>query len=156
MKFTDAEKAALLAFGAAYPLPENGADENARRVWTLKLAETFKAKFGKWGTKRADENRPPSKDAVAKWVGDRLYSFDTQAANETNGVITLALNPNADGEDITGQVYIEVAAYDWLGEAPPVVVPPVEPTPPEPPASDHEARLSAMEAFLSSTFKAWR
>lgn len=145
MKFTDTEKATLIAFDAAFPVAAITPDDDAtRRVWLLKLAQTFKAKFGGWGTKKNGANSPQSTDALARWIAGTLWAFDT-----TLGTTPLRLNPNAEGEDITGQNFIEVEAHDWLATAPP------QPPDPEPPPTDPDlsARVDKIERWLSDTFR---
>ncbi len=156
MRLTASEKATLIAFNEKFPVAAiPGADEEARRAWTWKLAQTFAARFViGWGTKRADANRPLSKDSIAYVSAGRLYGFDVVL-----GTDPLTLNENVDGEDITGQVYVPVPAKDWLADTP---VPPVEPPvePPGPAPTDLEKRVADLEdivagisAFLDDTFK---
>ena len=155
MRLTAAEKATLIAFDEKFPVAAIPvAHEDERRAWTWKLAQTFAARFTVgWGTKRADENRPLSKDSIAYVSAGRLYGFDVVL-----GTDPLRLNPDCDGEDITGQVYVSVPAFDWLAETP---VPPVEPPPvtpgPTPPSELPSLleRVKAIESFLSETFKTW-
>jgi hypothetical protein len=154
MRLTEPEKALLTAFAAAVPMPVS-TDEEARRAWTMKLAQTFKSRFpaAGWGTKRASDTRPLAKDAIARIVDGIIWSFDVVLGGDV-----LKLNPNADGENIsvTGQVFVPVDAHDWLGGT---VEPPVEPEVPNPevpPSSDLEARVASLETFLSATFKTWR
>lgn len=148
MKFTDNERATLIAFDAKYPVAAIApTDEDGRRAWLYNLAQTMHARHPGWGTKKQGENYPQSKDSLARWISGTLWGFDT-----TLGTTPLTLNPNAEGEDITGQVFISVPAFDWLATTP---VPPVEPPPvtPGPTPTDVEARLAKVEAFLLTTFK---
>jgi hypothetical protein len=163
MKLTDAEKATLTAFAAAFPMT-TVADEDGRRAWTWKLAQTFAARFPAqgWGTKRASSTRPLSKDAVARIVDGIIWSWDVV----TGGNDPLKLNPNADAENISasGQVFVPVDAHDWIGGT---VEPPVEPEvpgpevpPTTPPDADLVARVKALEEavvalrrWLGDTFR---
>lgn len=156
MKFTDAEKATLIAFDAAFPIaaiPATPEHEDDRRAWTLKLAQTFKARFASqgWGTKRASETRPPSKDSLARWVDTGisavLYSWDTTNATTA----PLSINPNAESEDITGQVFIAVEAHDWLAVVPPQ--PPDPEVPESPDLAALTARVDRLERFLADTLR---
>jgi hypothetical protein len=169
MQFTAHEQSILVAFDAAYPVPQGAGKsvdkwEAERRYWTMTLAQTFNARAGaKWGTKRADPNRPPSKDALAFEDAGRLWGFDTCVATSDT---TVKINPNAHGEDITGQVFIPVEAKDWLaGDTPPTPpvdppTPPVDPPTPPTPGTDYGPailalvlRVNKLEAHLENLTK---
>lgn len=150
MRLTDPEKALLTAFAAAVPMPVS-TDEEARRAWTMKLAQTFKARFpaAGWGTKRASETRPLAKDAIARIVDGILWSFDVVLGGDV-----LKINPNAEAENISvsGQVFVPVDAHDWIGGPPE----PEVPGPTEPPTipNDLAARVQALEEAMTAV-KTW-
>ena len=117
----------------AFPLwsmpPGPDAEERARR-WTYGLAEQIGYDYPalRFGSKRADQTRPLSKDTLAQHPeknAGRLYSWD-QLSGAGTGTPTLVVSP--DGEDITGQVFVPVKPTDHLSGAP------TTPTP-EPPSS---------------------
>jgi len=161
MTFTQTEKDILTAFAAAFPLPQAAnntsaaisAWEDERRAWLRKAVETLKARVGVWGTKRADQNRPPSKDAAAKEEGGRLWAFDTCVATSD---ITIRLNVDAHGEDITGQVFIPVDAHDWLtGSVPEPVPGDPAPVPETPDPIEPSPVLARLEAAITAFCKSW-
>jgi hypothetical protein len=122
----------------AHLTPASSDDE--KRVVTIQLAEQLAFEFpGQgWGAKTAGAGRPISKDCVAK-----VESL-TGGTSIVKGVCYdwilggggVKLPPQVN--DITGQVFVPVAAVDHLGAAP-------APPPPPPPASDLESRLAALE-----------
>lgn len=108
---------------ARFPIPQGqpGPEiEDSVRRWAIGLAEqvAFELPGQGWGTKRADPNRPISKDGLARLVDGRLWIWDmVTGAGTGNG--QLVDNPEA--TDITGQVFVEVTPGNHLGVVPPVV-----------------------------------
>jgi hypothetical protein len=88
------------------------------RQWTYGLAEQLRYTFGpvnNYGTKSAhqDPNGPQSTDAQSRIIEGRLWSWDIVASGGSPAAV---VNPNADGEDITGQRFIDVSpGHDHLG-----------------------------------------
>lgn len=145
-------KAVRSRYVAKFPIPQGapGAEiEEQVRQWSIGLAEqvAFEVPGEGWGTKRADPNRPISKDGLARQDdedrGGRLWIWDMVTGAGT-GLGRLVENPEA--EDITGQVFVPVTPRDRLGAKPPVVTPPS--LPPLPPA-DLGPAMAQLSAILS-------
>ncbi len=118
--FSSSEREILVTVGAKYQELRKG-DDDQRRAFTLHLAQQLAFSVSReWGTKRADPGRPPSKDAVARVIGGRLCSWDV--INGTTREMVL----DAQGEDITGQIYIAVDPVDVLGGPVIPIDPPVD------------------------------
>lgn len=115
---------------AASPLPFSAQPSEAKdgmfRDWCIDLAEqvAFSYPGHGFGVKRADPNRPISKDTIAQQVGSVLWAWDLFTGV---GTATTAVVPNPDAMDISGQTFVPVEAVDHLGGSPP-------PIPPDPPA----------------------
>ena len=125
-----------------------GSDDD-RRALTMKIVQQICYEFGpKWGTKRADPGRPPSKDSIAYLDGSTLWSYDWQ-----NGSTRAPHVPMGRLIDITGQVFIPVTPTNHLKDEnkPPVVppvtpgVPPVNPPTPTTNMSEVLAKLANIE-----------
>ncbi len=151
MKLPADAKALIERFAAAFPLPQNEADAT---VWIRRMAEqlAFSFPLAGWGTKRASETRPQTKDVVcfeSPFIGwDLVY-----AAGSPDARLIL----DGDSIDLTGQVYIPVTPTNHLAVEPPQ--PPDPELPPVPPATDLEARVAVLEqavvnmqGFLRDTF----
>lgn len=127
-----------------------GDDEQRRaaaRMFAEQLAFTVDPR---WGTKRADKGRPPSKDGVARFVdtpkGPALCGWDI-----VNGS-TRELSFPREGEALIGpdgkigtdddQVFITVDPVDHLGDG--------KPKPPDPPEDTELKRLRARIAELET------
>ncbi len=143
---------------AKFPELLAGVNDDARREFTRRVAQTLKARFPAegWAHKRASATRPPSKDAIVDGAAD-MVDILTGAATDHPVPCWRDAGP------LGGQVRIEVPAKDWLAAAP---VPEPEPDPdPEPePApvckaddvvrvltpvlADLAARLAALEAAV--------
>jgi hypothetical protein len=119
---------------AKFPLwsmPAGPAAEERARTWTLGLCNQLAHDLPgqNYGSKRADQNRPISKDAVAqKQPNGALFSWDMLSES---GSGSPKLVPNPEHEDITGQVFVQVEGIDVIsGEhgstptPPPATVPP--------------------------------
>lgn len=143
-------KAIRARYVAKFPIPQGppGPEiEEQVRQWSIGLAEqvAFERPGEGWGTKRADPNRPISKDGLARQDdedrGGRLWIWDMVTGAGT-GLGRLVENPEA--EDITGQVFVPVTPRNRL-EAVPV---PEKPKPELPPA-DLGPVVSQLSAILS-------
>jgi len=114
----------LAASPLPYTSPPSEAKDDLFRQWCIDLAEqiTFSYPGRGYGVKRADPNRPISKDTLAQEVGPVLIAWDlfTGVGTSSTGVV-----PDPDSFDITGQTFVGVAPVDHLGGTPP--------TPPDPP-----------------------
>jgi hypothetical protein len=66
-----------------------------------------------YGWKASSPNNPPSKDAMARQVGGKLYYVDL-----IDGTTRQLANLDGEMEDITGQYFIDVAGVNHLGAAP--------------------------------------
>lgn len=102
------------------PLAKGSDDQ--RRMLTMIIAEQVCYEFGpKWGTKRADKGRPPSKDSISYFDGTTLINWDWQ-----NGTTREPMNLG-NGADITGQVFMPVTPVNHLlaegNPLPPIDVP---------------------------------
>lgn len=127
MKLPIAVRATLARFVERYPVP-NGvpgeAIEDAVRQWTNRAVEqvVYENPGKGWGSKRADANRPQSKDGIAnnQIMGGKLLVWDlvTGAGTGSGSYV----GENSDAIDITGQVYIGIAGVDHLFGAVPAPV----------------------------------
>lgn len=105
----------------AFPIPHGqaGADiEEQARQWATRFAQQVKFSTGdqSWGSKRAGDGRPLSKDTIAKFTNGQLLIWDLiSGAGTGNGQ---PVNPDTvQSQDITGQKFEPVDAVDYLGEA---------------------------------------
>jgi len=111
------------------PNPADDAFEDLCRMWTKRLAEqvVFSTNDPTWGVKNAGGGRPQSKDALARNLAPKLYTFDLLTGVGT-GSPRLVTDPQ--GEDITGQVFMPVSPVNHLGA--PTPQPKPEAQPPQP------------------------
>lgn len=146
-------KAVRSRYVAKFPIPQGppGPEiEEQVRQWSIGLAEqvAFEIPGEGWGTKRADPNRPISKDGLARQDdedrGGRLWIWDMVTGAGT-GLGRLVENP--EGEDITGQVFVPVTPRNRLGTA--IEPPPVKPGPQPLPPADLGPVVSQLSAILS-------
>ena len=108
----------LRQLAAKFPDELRSADDNGRRAWALKAAQQLAFSIDQaWGSKRAGEGRPLTKDAVARYVGQTLCGWDL--VNGTTRALTFG-----PGADISGQVFFPVDPIDHVGGA---VEPPLPP-----------------------------
>ena len=111
MRLTAEQQQTIIRYAAQYGLPVG---DEAARLWTKRLAETFKALFGaSWGHKNAGSGRPPSTDVIAYKAFDQFYGYDVIVAQ---GAPEQRLDPNPAPIDLTGQVFIPVDAHNWLDD----------------------------------------
>ena len=109
-------------------------DDDQRRLFTQKAAEQLAFSVSpEWGTKRAALDRPLSKDAVARFINQRLCGWDVVNGDTREMQVTGA------GEDITGQVFVSVTPANHVVEAR-VLPPPLGP--------DHQQLLDAFTQQL--------
>lgn len=122
---------------AAFPDLLTGVNDENRREWTRRVAETLKAKCPAepWGAKRADPGRPLSKDVIAldrnPLVGVELLI----------GAGTASPLPEWVEIDLTGQTFVPVTARDWLGGT--------SGPEPDPEPGDLEARVERLEQVVA-------
>lgn len=150
MKLSNAERAVLVAYAEKLPLWMKADDEPSRRLWTLMLAQTMRARIPgvEWGTKAQSPSHPQSKDSIAYEGAGHLWSFDVQLAKPDN---TLELIADPDGTDIPGQYFIGVKPIDWIGDSTPPQEPEPQPEPtPTPDPTTLEARVAELERVLAS------
>lgn len=130
MLLPDAVKQVRARFIEAFPVPQGTPGEEFEeraRQWTIKFAQqvAFDVPNQGWGMKRADPNRPISKDTIAKVDAGRLLIWDLLTGTGT-GMPRPVDDP--DSQDITGQLFVEVVATNHLKG----IVPPQGTVPPEP------------------------
>ena len=127
----------LRELAAAFPALIRSASDDDRRRWALMAAEQMAFSVSpSWGTKKASQGRPQSKDGVAKFVGVTLCTWDVVNGNSRELQF-------GRGEAVPDQVFIPVTPRNHLG---------TEPAPePEPePDPDLLARLDKLEARVSA------
>ena len=140
----------LERFEAKYGLPAIDTEsivrtEEIARAWARQLAQQFKFTFPQqdWGTKRGDAGRPPSTDVICTSVP--FVGYDVIIGQGTRGQ-KLARDPEP--LHLTGQVFIDVEPFDWLGGTP-------VPAPSQPPSRVLSkpaayAALQRLNAFYAS------
>jgi len=107
-------------------------DDDARRTLTKSIIEQMVCDFPTDGYtwKSADPTRPPSKDAIGRQLGGRLFIWDWQ-----NGATRQrAVQAGQPGHDVTGQHPIQVGCVQHTGPVVPPGTPP--PAPPTEPSDD--------------------
>lgn len=115
MYLPEAVKSKILEFANKYPLPTTG-DEYAS-TWTHMLCQQLKFSFPNdgWGHKSAGPGRPHSKDCIclsSPFIGwDIIFSAGSPDAQ---------LNVNAESIDLTGQIFEQVTAADFIGSSVPI------------------------------------
>jgi hypothetical protein len=116
MQLPDRVKEIITILANRFPDLRRG-DDDQRRALTLKFAQQIRLELGEsWGTKRAAEGRPPSKDAVARMFEGKLFSADV-----INGSTREPQFPEM--EELPGQLFIMVDPVNHI----------VNPVPPVPP-----------------------
>lgn len=117
---------------AVFPLVKDlhaGSDEH-RRLGQRKIIEqvVFSHPGQGYGWKASSATNPPSKDAIAQLIGERLYIIDL-----VDGSTRLLADLSGPLKDVTGQHFIAIAGVDYLGTP---ASPPGAPTePPKPPGA---------------------
>ncbi len=120
-------------------------DDQARRDLTEMIIQQINCEFPNqgWVWKSADPTRPPSKDAIAKHDGGRLWAWDWQDGTTRQPVIY----PGKPADyDITGQNPIPRTCVDHLGNG---EIPEPPPLPPADPSA-HEEELAELRAEFRS------
>lgn len=143
-------RALILRFAERVPVPRGVPGETFEeqaRQWSTRLAEQllFSRPAEGWGKKRADPGRPVSKDAIARSIDGRLWSWDILIGTGTGAP---TLNLGAESEDITGQVFVPVSPVDYL-DGHPVPAPAPLPAPPPPPPRDKPPDVRLFAATLA-------
>lgn len=132
MQLPEAVKAIRARYIKQYPVPQGapGEDfEERARQWSIAFAEQVAFEQGPmWGMKRADPNRPISKDTISYYLDDGGVRIWDLLSGTGTGRPTLNLDPES--QDLPGQFFVRVTPTNHLG----VVQPPVQPTPTLPPA----------------------
>lgn len=99
----------LRALAAKFPEQIRSQNDDERRAWALKAAQQLAFSVSPaYGTKRAGDGRPTTKDSVSRVINGRLCNWDL-----VNGATRELQFGN--GEDITGQVFVPVTPADYLG-----------------------------------------
>lgn len=150
MKLPDSVKAIRARYVVAFPIPTGAPgeqhEENVRQ-WSIRFAEQVAFEQGpQWGMKRADPNRPISKDTIALNDG-RLLIWDLLLGTGTGNPRLL---DDPDSEELVGQVFVVVQPTNHLGtpEQPPAQPP--SPPPSQPPAPCPPVDLSGVLAGLAA------
>ncbi len=129
MQLPDAVRDCFTRYVTAFPVPQGSpgeAFEETARQWTIRFAEqvAFELPGQGWGMKRADPNRPISKDTITRLEGERMFIWDLLIGTGT-GAPRATDNPQ--GEEIHDQVFVPVTPTNHLGVPPPP--PPPKPKP---------------------------
>lgn len=116
MQLPETVKQIRARYIAAFPVPQGvpgEAFEELARQWTIAFAEqvAFDLPNQGWGMKRADPNRPISKDTISKLEGGRLFIWDLLTGTGTG---TPRPVDNPESEDITGQLFVQVTPTNHL------------------------------------------
>lgn len=125
-----------------FPLPltmePTGAKDGIFREWCIKLAQQLKFNFptAGYGVKRADSTRPISKDTIAQKNDSFFVVYDLFSGVGTDNTEVVDV-PSS--EDVTGQVFEEVDAHNYLDSV-------VEP----PSTGTLESRVRAIEEWIRS------
>lgn len=99
----------LKQLAAKFPAQIRSANDDERRVWALKAAQQMAFSVSpEWGSKKAANANPQTKDGIARFVAGVLCVWDV-----VNGT-TRELN-FGEGEAIPLQVFIPVTPTDHLG-----------------------------------------
>lgn len=139
-------KAIRASYVAKFPVPQGEpgeAFEESARQWSIRFAEQVAFEQGPlWGMKRADPNRPISKDTLSLYGNDGAIIIWDLLMGTGTGKPRLVDDPQ--GHEITGQVFVPVTPTNHLGTAPV----PEKPKPELPPA-DLGPVVSQLSAILS-------
>lgn len=89
----------------------NGTDDD-RRDLTRSIIEQLVCEFPNdgYGGKSADENRPFSKDSIARQIGDQLWGWDWQSGATRRR----SVQPGDRAGDLTGQHFIQILCVPHL------------------------------------------
>ena len=163
MQLPDAVKQVRTRFIAAFPVPQGAPGEEFEeraRQWSIHFAEqvSFELPGQGWGMKRADPNRPISKDTIARQLDGRLLIWDLLTGTGTGSPRPV---DNPESEDITGQVFVQVQPTNHLQNvpAPPAATSPGASTAGATAPTDMAAavdHLAAIRASLETVIKEQR
>ena len=137
---------------AKFPVPQGEpgeAFEESARQWSIRFAEQVAYDLGPlWGMKRADPNRPISKDTLSLYGEDGAIIIWDLLMGTGTGKPRLVDDPQ--GHEITGQVFVPVTPTNHLGlstSRPPIdnIKPPIVNLPP----ADLGPVVSQLSAILS-------
>lgn len=158
MQLPDAARQVRSRFIAAFPVPQGAPGEEFEeraRQWTIKFAEqvAFDLPNQGWGMKRADPNRPISKDTIARLEGGRLLIWDLLTGTGTGAPRPVE---NPESEDITGQFFVEVTPTNHLKgiTTATTLVPDARLVPPPPVAAVDAAQMVEHLAAIRQTLEA--
>lgn len=117
MKLPDSVKDIRARYIGKFPIPQGPMGEEfeeTARQWSIAFAEqvNFELPGQGWGMKRADPNRPISKDTIALQANGRLLIWDLLNGTGTGRP---QLSPDPDSEDVTGQFFVGYAGVNHLG-----------------------------------------
>lgn len=139
-------KAIRARYVATFPVPQGEpgeAFEESARQWSIRFAEQVAFEQGPlWGMKRADPNRPISKDTLSLYGNDGAIIIWDLLMGTGTGKPRLVDDPH--GHEITGQVFVPVTPTNHLGKESGSVTPIPPSLPPLPPAD-----LGPVMAYLS-------
>ena len=142
MQLPDRVKEIITILANQFPDLRRG-DDDQRRALTLKFAQQIRLELGEsWGTKRAAEGRPPSKDAVARMFDGKLFSADV-----INGSTREPQFPNM--EELPGQIFIPVDPVNHIVDPVNPIEDPVDPVDVEVPLPD---RVKEIITSLAARF----
>lgn len=112
-------KAKINEFVAKYPFPKTNDEDSAN--WTHQLCQQLKYSFPNdgWGHKSAGPGRPHSADVIC--LSSPFIGWDIITSA---GSPDAKLNLNGESIDLTGQIYEQVTATDYLGSVNPPQPPP--------------------------------
>jgi hypothetical protein len=163
MQLPDAVKQVRTRFIAAFPVPQGAPGEEFEeraRQWSIHFAEqvSFELPNQGWGMKRADPNRPISKDTIARQLDGRLLIWDLLTGTGTGSPRPV---DNPESEDITGQVFVQVQPTNHLQNvaAPPAATSPGASTSGATAVADMAAvvdHLAAIRASLETVIREQR
>ncbi len=119
---------ALIQLGAKFAMLKDSTNDDERRQFALIVAEQFAFSFPAdgWGTKRAGDGRPQTKDVVARQRNGMLEGFDL-VNGSTRAIVCDSYVA------LPGQIFIPVTPRDHLASAAPPPTPPPSTPPPAPP-----------------------
>jgi hypothetical protein len=132
-------KAKIVQFEAKYPLPRSTNNEEFQ-TWTHRVCQQLKYSFPNdgWGHKSAGPGRPHSSDVIC--TESPFIGWDIVLnAGSLNPQLVLS----NESIDLTGQVFEQVTAADFLGSTPP----------PDPPTGTVDEKLNLIIAKLNALDK---
>ncbi len=118
MYLTEPVKAKIIEFNNKYPFPKTNDEDSA--TWTHKLCQQLKYSFPNdgWGHKSAGPGRPHSADVIC--LSSPFIGWDIIIAA---GSSDAKLNLNGESIDLSGQIFEQVTAFDFLEGTIPVPPP---------------------------------